>query len=629
MSEHIRRPATSAPTRKRGNRRTKSKSISPARTGVDEVDPNERKPRRRKRPSNKKFSLKQWLILAVVGLFVLFTVGTIAGYIAVRRYLHSDGFRHLVEDQVAGTISAEAVEMGGFDWSGLSMTSSGMTADGGTGGKFNQIELNQLETEVSLAGIDRGVWEIPQVKVAYAKLDLMASQVDGGSEAPTENDASGEVAPVGAGAVAGEKPGWFESKIPRKVEVGEVLVRDANLRFALGSGREARVLGAGLEAKRLTNDEGFNVQVRGGQVSFLPFFGESGNAGAMAINSGSVEVRGTNLSVNQLILTGVDHSARATIDGQVSIAGGLQNMRITTAVADLPIAELLGAKWADRLVGRFNGEIITEKKSADQDVITHGEVWLSDARFDTPREPKDESVLGQIDGLAARAGLGDLFGGVVPILGAYTESRARFSSILFNKARFRFARRGEHLHLRGIELRSNRLLAIEGDVNLVGESIDGVLDVGVDPSVLSRVPGAESQVFTEVKGGMRWTQVRVSGTLDDPQEDLSGRLISAAGGRILEVIPETGKAVIKGTQQVIENVAPELIKSGEGLLLDGAGLLERGESSLFKFLDRSGRDDAVDPSDDAPIEDEDDPSTNDDSGGADDAARGSLIPFLN
>ncbi|QQL43899.1 hypothetical protein [Sulfuriroseicoccus oceanibius] len=564
--------------------------------------------------------MRQWLWLGLTVLFLLLVGGSVIGYVAVRKYLHSDDFRHLVEGQLATVLKAESVEMDAFAWSGLSMTSDGMLADGGSAGKFDGIELKTLETEVTLDGLDRGVWEIPQVTVAYAKLDLMPPTASSPSDVVAAGDPP-TVAQDGMAATEPGKPGWLESRVPRKVEVGRVQVRDGNVRFPLGAGREARVLGAALDATRLPDGEGYKVELQGGRVSFLPFFGQSGNAGAMAVDRGAIEMRGKNFAVQQIMLSGIGHTARATVDGQVALDDGVSEMRIDTTVNDLPVAELLGVKWADRLVGRFNGEIVTEKRPGDSAVMTHGRVWLKEARLNTPSDQENQGVIAQVDRLAAATGLSDLFGGVVPMLGAYTESRERFSSIFFNKAEFRFVRRGEDLQLREIELRSNRFIAVEGDVNIYGETIDGLLDVGVDPSVLTKIPGAETKVFTRSEGGMRWTRVRLSGTLNEPKEDLTDRLIAAAGARVLEIIPESGQAVIKGTRRVIEDVTPQVLESGAGLLREGAGLLEEGQSSLFQFLDREEK--RPEPEEEAEEQD----SSGDTPFGKEKPGRGSLLPF--
>ena len=53
--------------------------------------------------------------------------------------------------------------------------------------------------------------------------------------------------------------------------------------------------------------------------------------------------------------------------------------------------------------------------------------------------------------------------------------------------------------------------------------------------------------------GLLWAPMHLSGTLDDPKEDLSERLMAAAGARMFEIIPATGLKVLKYTQQAVED----------------------------------------------------------------------------
>ena len=58
------------------------------------------------------------------------------------------------------------------------------------------------------------------------------------------------------------------------------------------------------------------------------------------------------------------------------------------------------------------------------------------------------------------------------------------------------------------------------------------------PGTLSWIPGAENLVFEKKRDGFLWAPMTLQGTLSEPREDLSGRLIAAAGKAILRDLPD-------------------------------------------------------------------------------------------
>jgi hypothetical protein len=92
---------------------------------------------------------------------------------------------------------------------------------------------------------------------------------------------------------------------------------------------------------------------------------------------------------------------------------------------------------------------------------------------------------------------------------------------------------------------SRGLLRLEGSFDVFGGAIDGQFQVGITPAALQWLPGSQERVFTVARGGYLWTPMRVTGPLDRPHEDLSGRLAVAAGGAVLETLEKTGRDAIE------------------------------------------------------------------------------------
>ncbi|MBK8095419.1 MAG: hypothetical protein IPK32_26485 [Verrucomicrobiaceae bacterium] len=109
-------------------------------------------------------------------------------------------------------------------------------------------------------------------------------------------------------------------------------------------------------------------------------------------------------------------------------------------------------------------------------------------------------------------------------------------------------------------MQSNGLLRIEGSLTLLpGDQIAGDFMVGVTSEALRWIPGAESRIFIETHPsgppGLHWTRVKIAGSVQSPQEDLSARLIGAAG---MSLVLDTPAAVLnKATDTLLKPILGE------------------------------------------------------------------------
>ena len=102
--------------------------------------------------------------------------------------------------------------------------------------------------------------------------------------------------------------------------------------------------------------------------------------------------------------------------------------------------------------------------------------------------------------------------------------------------------------------------------------------LGVTPETVRGIPGAEKRVFVEDNPagppGLQWTRVRIAGTLDAPQEDLSSRLIGAAG---MSLVFDAPAKVGQGAEALLKPVVGEDAAKVPGKVIDGtSGVIESG-----------------------------------------------------
>jgi hypothetical protein len=86
---------------------------------------------------------------------------------------------------------------------------------------------------------------------------------------------------------------------------------------------------------------------------------------------------------------------------------------------------------------------------------------------------------------------------------------------------------------------------IDGNGTIRHEDLSADLQVGVAPGMLDSIPGASEKVFLEQREGLRWAAVKVYGTIQQPREDLSKRLVAAIQSSLSRDLKEQAKEAAK------------------------------------------------------------------------------------
>ena len=85
---------------------------------------------------------------------------------------------------------------------------------------------------------------------------------------------------------------------------------------------------------------------------------------------------------------------------------------------------------------------------------------------------------------------------------------------------------GPTVEIRNIAVEDKGKFRIEGLVSVREKSLGGAIQLGVAREYLEWLPRAE-EIFASERGGYLWTTVHLSGTIEQPQQDLSPRIIEA------------------------------------------------------------------------------------------------------
>lgn len=80
--------------------------------------------------------------------------------------------------------------------------------------------------------------------------------------------------------------------------------------------------------------------------------------------------------------------------------------------------------------------------------------------------------------------------------------------------------------IKDLVIEDKRKFRADGRVTIQERKLEGAINLGVAPHLLSWLPKA-AEVFPDEHDGYMWTKVRLSGTLDAPEQDLSPRIVDA------------------------------------------------------------------------------------------------------
>lgn len=349
---------------------------------------------------------------------------------------------------------------------------------------------------------------------------------------PSSEDISPQVVTKDVTGSSEESLSFWERQAPNKYYVGPIKVRTLNLDVTSPIG-EIALHGVGLDIAIDQASEAYKFNLQGGSFSIPWDLFPKGT-----LESGFLRYSRERVTISSLKAL-VGQKGRMEVVGDWNPADEYSVLNFS--FKDVDLKEIVPDSWIKSLEGRINATA-KATRAPKSDMVFQGELEA------------DRSVLTAMPMLDTLA----VFSGT-----------QRFRRIDWNTARSKFSHQGDILRFDQILLVSEGLVRVEGWVGIENnDKLTGELMIGIPEGLLAHIPGAETAVFTKANNGGRygllWAPVNLSGTLDDPREDLTNRLIYAAGQRIIEVLPG-GDVLLKRVESVLDLLTPkEGSSSGEG-----------------------------------------------------------------
>lgn len=479
-----------------------------------------------------------WFGKAALALVVMGVIGAAVLYGVVRSYLHSDGFRSLLSAKVSEVARVDG-QFTPFRWDGLAVNTSGFDATGQ--GWVRSLKLEGLHTEVGVGGLGRRVWEIQGSRVQRLELGIDA-RVDGGGLS------EGIFPVVPKSAVSRKSGSWLPTQVEiQGAEIGEVVVKaELPEGVATVSGVRMRMEPGGAKGA-------YRVEAADGRIFLpLPLVPE------LRLNRAKLRYQDGNVFIHSFSTSAWDHG-QIDATGEWDLRGG--RYAVQGDISGVKCEDLFNEDWAKRFIGDVASGFTVENYTGEP--VARGRMKITNGTL---------TALPVLDALAA-----------------YADTR-RFRVLSLTQAETDWRWKKGEIFLSNLVLGSEGLVHLEGSMFIRGETLDGTFRLGLAPGTLAQIPGAETDVFLPGEWGLVWAPLRISGTLSDPKEDLTDRLVAAAGLRMFDVIPETGEKVIRFSRSILGNSPAGVVDRGVKIIEESRGVVEGVGGIIDGFFGNSRRD---------------------------------------
>lgn len=455
------------------------------------------------KPAPADRSLSRIFLIGVAVILLLLAGTYFVSAFLLNSYLHSESFRIFLDRKTSGFFHADGKYMP-VHWSGFSFYSDGYQARGLSGSPFSELRAEQIRAEFYPRGIFNRAWQINDLEIQRLKVGF--GLVSGGTPGATVSASTPVPEPEGA-----QQSSW----IPNRLDIRHVQIQQTDLGWSFPNGD------GGVEAMRTT------IVPDGTALRADGFGGRLFQAGfpSLMIDNLKIRYRHPDLFITDAQFK-LGDSGSIDLSGQVGLDrdGALDLLPVFRGVSITP---LLPDDWRARLHGNAAGEAAVKGRVGDPDSIqATGKLSLTD---------------GLVEALP-----------VLNKIAAFTRTE-QFRRIALQKASADFSWMKSKCTVSNLVLESKGLIRVEGGFVVEQGSINGMLMVGVTPASLRWLPGSQEHVFTQERNGFVWTPVRISGPLDAIQEDLSSRLITAAGNQLIDDVKGNME---KGAQQVLDLLNP-------------------------------------------------------------------------
>jgi len=414
---------------------------------------------------------RRWLIWA--GAIVVFLV--VAGAVVLcnpwlTRYVESDRFRAKIENETAKGLHFPSGHYAPIHRTGFAAVESESFQASDGKKALKTMNARGLRAKFNPWGIFLRRWELDEVHIQSGEVGIQIYEAN----------------PEGVPS----KP-WFSVFLPNRVYLKHIKSEPANVTWQF-RGERAGFFGTRL----LITPHGSDFEYRA-----------TGGALKMALIP-DLYLRHMHLLITKTLLTlyALDlapGALAAASDGSIHGAGGVgigqdKSVDFNVSFDRLPIRGWLPSNWKEHFAGLGAGAVHwTGKNSKLESSAGEGSLRVCDARIDQ---------LPFLEKLATLA------------------QKRSLEHLRLNDCSLDLAWRYPKIEVKNIALEEKGKFRIEGAISINRGSLGGAIALGVTREYLDWLPKPE-EIFARERGGYLWTTVHLSGTIEEPKQDLSPRIV--------------------------------------------------------------------------------------------------------
>jgi hypothetical protein len=407
-------------------------------------------------------------------------------------YIESDAFRVAMENESAGGLHFPSGHYSTIQrTSPLTAQVENFEASNGERA-LRFVDVHGITARFDLLGVFMRQWRFSDIHVESGQVEIQIYETK-----PEEITS---------------KP-WFAAFLPNRVYIKQIESEHANVTWRF------RGEHTGLFSTQLLitpHGRDFDYAASGGKLKMLLL--------------PELYLRRANLLITKMLLTlyhidlAPDERDEGSIRGE-GTAGIGKDRRVDFggSVERVPIRGWLPEKWREHLTGRAFGALHwTGATPRLEDSSGQGSLRVQDGRADN-----------------------------LPFLEKLAElaREKSFEHLALTDCSLNFTWRYPRIKIKDIALEEKGKFRVEGAISIDRRALMGTIQVGINRRHLDWLPNPE-EIFSRQQGGYLWTTVHLSGTINEPKQDLSPRIIELfkeSPGAYLQLLFRQLESWLKGT----------------------------------------------------------------------------------
>jgi hypothetical protein len=405
----------------------------------------------------------------IIGIVIAGAVGVAIINPRLTHYVESDAFRVELEKATAKGLHFPAGKYAPIRRTGfLTAASDGFRAQSGRKA-MTSMDAHGITTTFNPLGVFLRRWQLDEVRIQSGEVGIQTYEPKPEPSPP--------------------KP-WYHIFLPNRVYLQRVWSEPADVTWRFRNEK-----GGFFGTRLLITPHGrdFEYQANGGvmKLALIP----------------DLPLRHTHLLITKKLLTvyALDLAAGPASDGFVHGEGtaGMgedKSADFKMRFDALPIREWLPSAWKDHVAGAAAGSVNWKGKNLKLEAAAvEGALHVQNGRV--RRLPFLEKL-------------------------ASITGKKALEELELNECSAEVHWESPTLEIRNIAIEDKGKFRVEGLVSMREKSLGGAIRLGVTREYLEWLPHPE-EIFASERGGYLWTTVHLSGTIAQPQQDLSPRIVEA------------------------------------------------------------------------------------------------------